>query len=280
MNKVKATVIIPTTIDRGMLLPYSVGSIQNQTIQDIEIFIIGDGVYDETREVIYDLQSKDERIRFFDHPKHERRGEIYRHMALQEAKGEIICYLCDRDLMLPDHISAHFHALQTYDFSSSLYIRIHPNGNPRLDHYFRYLGDARNFSPDLTSKTGGLSMIAHTKSCYDRLPYGWRTTPADKPTDAHMWEQFMEQPFCKAYAISIATILYFKRQLHPGWPALKRLPALIEWYKILDKPLDLEHIQKMALLGLIDEANSIRRQRDNLKKQLDDLKNSNSTPTN
>ena len=92
--KIKATVLVPTTKGRGVLLPYSIGSIQQQTIKEIEIFIIGDGVDEATREVIVDLMKVDNRIKFFDNPKGTRRGETYRHKALMEAaKGEIVCYL-------------------------------------------------------------------------------------------------------------------------------------------------------------------------------------------
>jgi glycosyltransferase involved in cell wall biosynthesis len=70
MSTPKFTILLPTSIDRGLLLPYSVGSIQKQTIQDYELFIVGDGVNDFTRGVIQELRSNDDRIQFFDYPKH------------------------------------------------------------------------------------------------------------------------------------------------------------------------------------------------------------------
>ena len=51
-----------------------------------------------------ELTAADPRVRWFDNPKGPRHGELHRHAALQEARGEIVCYLCDDDLWLPDHV--------------------------------------------------------------------------------------------------------------------------------------------------------------------------------
>ena len=57
------TILLPTTNDRGLLLPYSVGSVLKQTIADFELLIIGDGVNEYTRGVIHQLLEKDKRIK-------------------------------------------------------------------------------------------------------------------------------------------------------------------------------------------------------------------------
>ena len=66
MNKCEATVIVPTTGNRGDLLRFSIASIQTQTLQDYEILIVGDGVSDEAKSVIADLRKEDPRIVFHD----------------------------------------------------------------------------------------------------------------------------------------------------------------------------------------------------------------------
>src|SRR5436309_1083330 len=98
-----ATVLIPTH-DHAPLLRHSLASVQEQSVEDIEIFVIGDGVTDETRALVAGLATDDPRIRFFDHPKAPRHGEILRHAALAEARGEIVCYQADDDLWLPGHL--------------------------------------------------------------------------------------------------------------------------------------------------------------------------------
>ena len=43
-EQVKATILIPTTGNRGPLLQCSIASVSGQSLQEIEVFIIGDGV--------------------------------------------------------------------------------------------------------------------------------------------------------------------------------------------------------------------------------------------
>lgn len=258
MNKVKATVIIPTTIDRGMLLPYSIGSVQKQTIQDFEIFIIGDGVYDETREIINNLMSNDKRIKFFDHPKHERRGEVYRHMALQEAKGEIVCYLCDRDLMLPNHIETHLSILENYDFSCSACLNIRSNGEPSLLHFFGFFGPYSECDENMRDHYGGLSIVAHTLSFYLEQGIKWTTTPIGKATDSYMWKKFLDHPACNAFSINKTTLLYFHRQSHPGWTSEERLPEIAYWFNLLEDKDMIDSTIDQALQNLILRAKSLQ----------------------
>jgi glycosyltransferase involved in cell wall biosynthesis len=112
----EATVLIPTH-DHGPTLYYSVRSALAQSVENIEILIVGDGVPEPTREIVAELQ-RDERVRFLDNPKGESRGELHRHTALQEARSEIVCYLSDDDLWLPDHIATMRQLLESADFAS------------------------------------------------------------------------------------------------------------------------------------------------------------------
>ncbi|MEL6356373.1 MAG: glycosyltransferase family 2 protein [Bacteroidota bacterium] len=254
MGQLKATVVVPTTKDRGPLLFHSVGSILRQSVTEIEVFIIGDGVYDETREAIKNIQAKDARVKFFDHPKHESRGETYRHQALQEAKGEIVCYLCDRDLMLPNHIATLYAYLQDYDFASSNLINIAP------DKTFGYAWSKTHFgSMDAQPHglTGGasltLSCVGHTLEFYRKLPFGWRTTPPGEFTDRHMWIQFITHSKCRIFSGAYPTFLYFSRQGHPGWPVARRLPELAYWSERIQRAGEVESMLEQALGELILE---------------------------
>jgi len=92
-----ATVLIPTH-DRPECLRHSIASAQAQSLDDFELFVIGDGVTDATRAVMTELAAADPRIRFFDFPKGPRRGEVHRHTALAEAAGRFVAYLGDDDV--------------------------------------------------------------------------------------------------------------------------------------------------------------------------------------
>lgn len=208
-QNIAATIIVPTTGDRGPLLPLSVGSIQRQTLSNIEIFVIGDGVDEATRTVVQGLVDADPRVRFFDHPKDQRRGETYRKEALEQARGEIVCYLCDRDLMLGQHVERMFKALQTADLAYSHTFNLNPDGSI-------FSARGRKVRPTC------LSMVAHRLDYYRSLPFGWRTTPADEYTDVFMWRQFMDQPGCRIAQLFYCTIIYLKRGDHPGLSTLER----------------------------------------------------------
>jgi len=233
---VHATVLIPTTADRGPLLPYSIGSVQAQTVTDIEIFVMGDGITEETRQVIQDLARSDPRIRFFGFPKHSRRGEPYRHEALQQARGDMVCYLCDRDLMLPDHVEVMRELLREHDFAHTLPARVRTDG--RLDYGLKVDLKSRYYRRKILHGMGmfGLSYAGHTLEMYRRLPFGWRTTPSKTPTDHYMWQQFLAHPECRAVSSDELTILSFNRGRHPGWTVAQRLPELQAWSAKLDEP--------------------------------------------
>ena len=263
-----ATVIIPTTGDRGALLPYSVGTVLNQTVYDIEVFIIGDGVNDLTRKMVYQLIEKDERVRFYDHPKDERRGEIYRHEALKQASGEVIFYLCDRDLMLPFHIEITLGFTKKYNFVSSRPYNMKMDNTVRVNQRLHVRPSRKPkefFSRDefFKSEKGSgivLSCVAHTLELYKKLPYGWRTTPDGFYTDQYMLQQILSDQNCRPYfGVYPPSIMYFSRGLFPGIPTLDRVGELKKWYKFIEDPKFEKNLKKLASVSYIyDRLNLLR----------------------
>lgn len=213
-----ATVLIPTH-NHVRTLRASVASALRQTVPDIEVFVIGDGVPDETREVVSELIRADSRVRFFDRPKGPRHGEIYRHEALDQARGRIVCYLSDDDLYLPRHVEEMSRLLEHADFAHALATEMRPDGSfstwtvdLSLPAYRQELMDGRNRVP--------LSAGAHTLAAYRKLAVGWTSAPAPLPTDLHMWRRFLEHPGCRFGAGSLPTVLVFpdaaRRHLSPA----------------------------------------------------------------
>lgn len=247
MNQpVEATVLLPTTADRGLLLPFCVRSVQQQTLQAFELLIIGDGVDEPTRVVIAELMRADSRIRFFDHPKHPRRGEVYRHEALQQARGTFVAYICDRDLWLPNHLDQLAHHLQTATLVTTNYYFVRRN----QQLFLPYLP----IEPREAAR-GILSAAGHRLDFYRNLPYGWRTTPGDRPTDQYMWEQMLAHPDCKVQVVWVPTLLYFKRNNHPGWPTAQRYQELKHWDALLQTPNGLRRAFDQAFANVVYERN-------------------------
>lgn len=85
------------THNRAHFLKEAIQSVLNQTFQDFEILIIGDGISDDTGEVVEHF--KDARIRYFPMP---HQGiSCARNMAADLARGAYTAVLDDDDLMHP-----------------------------------------------------------------------------------------------------------------------------------------------------------------------------------
>lgn len=255
-----ATVIVPTTGDRGVLLPHSIGSILRQNDPSLEVFVLGDGVSDASRRLIGELCRRDGRIRFFDHPKHRRRGEEYRHAALAEARGRIVCYLCDRDFMLPHHVSTMSRLLEDADFGHSLRATFAESGivfacTPDIESP----EDLEAIRANRLAPAIPLSQAAHTLQMYRRLPEGWRTTPEYLYTDVYMWQQFLTQPGCRTAASPRLTVLHLKRGDYPGWPVERRLELLERWAERLADPGEVEAVELEAYRALARDHSALSR---------------------
>lgn len=252
---VAATVLIPTH-DHGPTLRYSVESALRQTMSDIEVFIIGDGVDDLSRSIIAELTRKDARVRFFDFPKGERHGEASRHLALQEARGEIVGYLSDDDLWLPEHLERMYGALQRHNVVSVLGMCVHADGTlgtwyGDLDHprYRERMRGKWNFIP--------LSALAHRMDFYRELPLGWSPAPPDTWTDLHMWRKLLSHEAVAPLTLFDPTVLVFPTPARAGWTLQERTRELEAWMpKILETDRRAELRAAFMRAALRDRAHS------------------------
>lgn len=227
--EIAATIVLPTH-DHGPTIRYAVASVLSQTVENIELFIIGDGVLAGSRQLLEDLAAEDERVRFLDFPKHGRRGEPNRHQALQEARGEIVCYICDRDLWLPDHIARMQGLLADADFAHSLSLHILP-GDEYKFHPINLAHPGDRETMLIEANAVAFSCAAHTLDMYRRLPHGWRTTPGKVFTDWYMFRQFLEQPGCRAVSGNYPSAVTFPSppRLAANWSQDDRLEELERW---------------------------------------------------
>ena len=210
-----ATVLIPTH-EHVLSLRHAVASVQQQTLQDFELFIVGDGVSNAGRALVAELAAADSRIRFFDFPKGPRKGEVHRHQALRQARGRFVAYLGDDDIWLPNHLEVLGALLAAADFGHTLQVGVDAKGE------FVFLAaDLEN--PDFRQRMltelfnrFDFTFAGHTLEAYRRLPHGWRTTPPDFPwTDLYMWRQFLAEPWCRARSAIVPTGINTWTHLRP-----------------------------------------------------------------
>jgi glycosyltransferase involved in cell wall biosynthesis len=101
--------VIIATFNWSSVLPYSIGSVLRQTMQDFEIVVIGDGCTDESEAVVAAIG--DSRIRWFNLPANTGHQSGPNNEGLRQARGEFIAYLGHDDLWFPHHLAAHVAAL-------------------------------------------------------------------------------------------------------------------------------------------------------------------------
>jgi GalNAc5-diNAcBac-PP-undecaprenol beta-1,3-glucosyltransferase len=225
---VTATVIVPTH-DHGPTLRYALASALAQTVTDLEVLVIGDAVPELTRELVGDIARRDERVRFFDRPKGERHGELYRHEVLADARGEIVCYLCDDDLWLPNHVELVREALSASDFVGAQTVHVAPSGEMLC---WPYDLSAARFRREMLSGSANyvpLSSAAHTLELYRRMPEGWTPAPASSTTDLFMWRKVLSLPGLRAASTTRPTVLHFPSSHRRGWTIAERVSELEPW---------------------------------------------------
>lgn len=226
---VRAIVVVPTH-DHALTLPHALRSVQRQTVEDLRIVVIGDGVGDDTRQVVAEFMALDPRVGFLDRPKTGRTGELLRHellSGLDDEDATAITYLGDDDLLLSDHVECVIDTLVRNDLVHPLMTCLNEHG-VLLAHPLD-LGDAAwaeiEFRRTLVSLTG----LAHTLGAYRRLPYGWRSTPVGGPTDQYMVQQFIAQPWCRASVLDRPTMLRMPSAMRRAMEPEDRAAEVATW---------------------------------------------------
>jgi hypothetical protein len=224
-----ATILIPTH-EHVEPLRQAVASAQDQSLQDFELFIVGDGVSDATRALVAELSAADRRIRFFDCAKGPRKGEIHRNQALQHAQGRFVAYLGDDDCWMPNHLEVMNELLSEADFGHTLQIGINGSGDLVVMPGDLAHAAFRDRMLHTMFNCFDFTFAGHTLEAYRRLPYGWRTTPQEFPwTDLYMWRQFLAEPWCRARSAMVPTGINTWTHLRPNLSDAERAAELTYW---------------------------------------------------
>ena len=230
-----ATVLIPTH-EHADTIRYAIASVQAQTVQDFELFVVGDGAPSRTDTIMDELGAADPRIFYFPNPKGEGNGESHRAKALEHSRGEVVCYLGDDDLWLSDHLEVMVSLLASADFAHTNQVDIRPDGSLTV-----LAGDlnavvTRKRMQEQKWNFFGPSCAGHTMAAYRKLPAGWRPRPEGIWSDLHMWRQWLEQPWCRFHSEPALTMLHFPSPLRQGWSITERVEELERWWERIRQP--------------------------------------------
>lgn len=233
--------IIPTHA-HAHTLPFALQSAQNQSIQNLDIVVIGDGVTDETRDAVSPFLP-DDRIHFLDMPKGIRHGEEYRDVVIRNSPAEVVSYLGDDDLLFPQHTELMRQQLSGVDFVNPLPIFINVDGS--LDYVPTDLGTPASLLWHLDDavhrNSVSLTGVMHTKESYLRLPFGWRPAPQGRWTDHFMWHQYFQLQGFQAKTLPISTTAKFGDGERKGMKVEKRVREI---KKLLDESIHADFQEK------------------------------------
>jgi len=237
-----ASVVVPTHNHDQTLLS-SIESARRQSVDDLEILVVGDGTTDQTRSIVNEFITQDKRIKFFDLPKGKRLGEHYRHQILKDVDSLIVTYLSDDDLYHPRHVEQMLELLSHADFASTPAVWVGEDESVEVS-YANLPGADRETMISRAINKVPLACGAHTLSFYNKLPHGWRTTPDGIPTDLYMWQQFLSQADCKAVSGFRPTVVKFPGRYTTD-PQLRHL-EMEKWLKLLALDIQPDSFQSIC----------------------------------
>lgn len=107
----KVSIIIPTYNSR-FFIRRTVRSVMNQTFSDWELILVDDCSTDDTRDILEDLASKDDRIRFYKTESNSGAPALPKNIGLQKSKGEYIAFLDHDDEWLPSKLKEQLEIIQ------------------------------------------------------------------------------------------------------------------------------------------------------------------------
>jgi Glycosyl transferase family 2 len=248
----RASVIVPIH-NKPTTLPLTVDTVLRQSVPEIEVLLLGDGVTREVRAVVDELLRADDRVRFLDFPKGPHHGERYRHDAIQQAESDAIFYLCDDDLLLPDHVADLLALLEDHTFVQSRNGWVTAAGEVRF--YAADLADpatvALHLRDDLRFNSISITGTAHSRALYLAVDDPWDTTPAGQWPDHHQFRKLLRHPACRGATSRRMTALQFPTTVdgRDTWTDEQRLAELRPWHLLVTGAGSQQAVDRLARQG-------------------------------
>ena len=184
------TIILPTH-NHPPTLKFSIQSILQQSYDNFELVVIGDGIEEDSRGIIKELMALDDRIKFLDVPKSIRHGEKWRDTVIRNSSSKYIAYHGDDDLMLPSHLETVLNEIESSNFIHTLPIKVgRERGLNFLPTDISIQGCLDWHLSDEVHNAVSLTGVMHSRELYLSLPVGWEEAPVGIPSDLFMWKKF------------------------------------------------------------------------------------------
>jgi len=233
---VPVTVILPTH-DHASTLEFSIRSILEQSFQNFELVVVGDGIGDDSRLIIKSFLTQDKRVRLIDKPKSIRHGELIRDLVIRESNSTYVACHGDDDLMLPNHLETMLGGIGDSDFIHTLPIQVSVGGALNylpIDISLQecldwHLGEKIQNAVSLTG-------VLHSKQSYMNLPVGWSEAPSEWPSDLFMWRKYFALADFSGKTSSFSTTIKLDASLRKGMTAVERTAEIKDWWAKIHEP--------------------------------------------
>jgi Glycosyltransferases involved in cell wall biogenesis len=126
MNDNPEVTVIIATYNSSKTLYYTLKSLLNQTFQDFEAWIVGDGCTDDSENIV--MSFSDKRLNWFNRESNSGRQGAPNNEGLRRAKGKFIAYLGHDDLWMPHHLETLYKIAlkENIDFAYPITVGIAP----------------------------------------------------------------------------------------------------------------------------------------------------------
>lgn len=164
--------VILTTYNRRILLPYAIKSVLEQTYQNYEIIVVND-FGEDVWDIIQSFNS--EKIKYLCNIKNS--GPSFsRNIAIETAKGSVICYLDDDDLYLPNHLDEIITVFNNNDdidvlYTDAIYINEKLNNSERqeVSDETMFVGNKYSYSRLLIANYIPINSLSHRKKVFEDI---------------------------------------------------------------------------------------------------------------
>lgn len=183
MHNAPRVTIITATYNYSSVLRYAIQSALQQTLQDFEYWIIGDGCTDDSEQVVASFH--DPRLHWHNLPSNTGSQSIPNNMGLEFARGEYIAYLGHDDLWHPRHLEKLIAALEerSAEWGHPLVEMIGPVGSD----VYQLVGAVPPNEP-ISAATFVTSGVIHKRSLFKKIGiwHDYRTLDIAPDRDFHV----------------------------------------------------------------------------------------------